>query len=347
MIKHGTGTVYVVMGGQYGSEGKGEFCKWFAERYDIHHIVRTGGPNAGHTVTYDHGTYKMRHIPTAWGLHDRLLYLAPGALIDLEVLRDEMAMINERSFAPTMFVDESAIIIEERHKAQERVTKKRDRIGSTQEGIGAARVDHLRRDGSITSATEARTSGLRDIDVVVGDVSEYLNSVLDKGQDVLLESTQGFGLSLTASGNYPYVTSRDITPGILLNDAGLGGYKNFKTIAVCRTFPIRVAGNSGPLPREISWEDMMLIAPHIKEPETTTVTGLTRRIACNDQELHDRMVRICRPDATAVSFVDYRCPEAYMKQGDEMQEILSRRALTLGFHNPRWVSTGPGAWTTV
>ena len=81
--------IYVVLGGQYGSEGKGEFVNWFAHHLNPtveQHVVRTGGPNAGHTVTNEHGTFKMRHIPTPWAAKNTILHIGAGSLIDLEVL---------------------------------------------------------------------------------------------------------------------------------------------------------------------------------------------------------------------------------------------------------------------
>ena len=146
----------------------------------------------------------------------------------------------------------------------------------------------------------------------IGDVAEELNDAIDRGESVMVESTQGFGLSLVHSGCYPYTTSRDLTPGIILNDAGLSSRIGHQVIAVVRTQPIRVAGNSGPMVDESSWAEEMAKNPTIEAPERTTVTNNPRRIAAGqDWHILNRMVRLCRPDAIALSFLDYLDPSVY------------------------------------
>ena len=124
---------------------------------------------------------------------------------------------------------------------------------------------------------------------------------------ILLEGTQGAGLSLI-HGNWPYVTSADTTAGQFMVDAGLHPRMLTECILVARTYPIRVAGNSGPLENEITWDQ---ISDHVGKPimEHTTVTGKQRRIGrWNEQEF----VRACQlngPTQIAINFMDYLSPE--------------------------------------
>ena len=346
-------TVYVVMGGQFGSEGKGEFVSYLSHLTSARHVVRTGGPNAGHTVTTPYGTFKMRQIPSPWWQaaevvldpgwvqedgapqytsYPPVLYIGPGSLIAPEVLMRELAMIGDTCAEhvlplPSIYIDQSAVIIDEGHVREESDSKMRQSIGSTTEGIGAARSEHIMRSRGLQLAGDAGASGimpfpsqLREaqrqgqiderwgvcpqgayptgspiIDVL--DTAEVLNrSMFEFGEDVIVESTQGFGLSLVHSGCYPFATSRDVTPGIILNDAGLPTTIPHEVIAVVRTMPIRVAGNSGPLEHETTWEELQARIPHLVAPETTTVTGNVRRIADEiDMDMLERMVMLCRP----------------------------------------------------
>ena len=162
------GQVHIVMGGQAGSEGKGEVVAYLAEHHDYHHIVRTGGPNAGHTVTSpEYGTHKMRQIPVAWATqaeHPLTLYIGPGSLINEAVLAEEYATMKREREAhgrrvPEVVVDGKAIIIDQRHIDAE--AGMRESIG----GNLAHLVNAVFRAGN--GVTGIGTAGAYDVLVVV------------------------------------------------------------------------------------------------------------------------------------------------------------------------------------
>ena len=152
--------------------------------------------------------------------------------------------------------------------------------------------------------------------IEVRNVSEMLESAIHEAhEDVIIESTQGFGLSSVHSKHYPFATSRDVTPGIILNDAGLSSRENHRVYAVVRTMPIRVAGNSGDLYKETDWDTLQDEIPHLERPELTTVTGNPRRIGKElDLEMLRSMVRHCRPDGICLTFMDYVFPETHQQR---------------------------------
>ena len=229
------GRVYVVMGGQYGSEGKGEFTAYLTQSSGAKHVVRTGGPNAGHTVTSQYGLFKMRQIPTPWmvpiGEQRRPpnLYVGAGSLINPDIVIKEIHTIGEICnrhglCLPSIYIDEQAVVIEERHVNEEHSLLMRDSIGSTTEGIGAARASHIMRDRQLEFARDrwytgeelvysqefgqyGWETGRRQIPffpkmptIEVCNVSEMLESAIHVAhEDVIVESTQGFGLSLVHS----------------------------------------------------------------------------------------------------------------------------------------------------
>ena len=237
--------VVVVMGGQFGSEGKGEMVAYMAsEAYKSgKHVVviRTGGPNAGHTMTLNGETYKMRQVPCGWHIPTATLVIAAGSLIDPDVLADELDMIsayyeNTTPFGPPhVMVDEAALVIEPKHKEEEAAKGMRARIGSTAEGIGAARADHIMRTATLfrewlfTPKLEGQEVRNRLKERVYADSSTkramevrntqtYLSQLLpgfrvpERNAHVIVESTQGFGLSLTASEDVPiYIVERHHT----------------------------------------------------------------------------------------------------------------------------------------
>jgi adenylosuccinate synthase len=334
-------TVYLVMGGQAGSEGKGEFVSYLASKLQtagtLGAVVRTGGPNAGHTMTVDGEAYKMRQVPCAWHLPPVPLFIAAGSLIDRDVLERE---VSDFGVGPDRLeIDPAAIVITAADREAE--AELVGRIGSTGEGIGGARSRHIMRDASQINNDDLFLGRLGSY-VSKAPVSKRLNAIYDSGQDIIIESTQGFDLSLMHSGHYPHTTSRDATPGQILSDAGLSSRLDHKVISVVRTFPIRVAGNSGPMADEITWDDLKVAEEH------TTVTGKVRRVGRFDADQVSRMVEMCRPDAICLTFLDYLYPElASVTDQEQIATVAGQNLLRLeklGAH-VKWASTGPGSIT--
>jgi adenylosuccinate synthase len=287
-------SVTAVIGGQYGSEGKGKIVAYLANEFQM--AIRTGGPNAGHTIEHQGVFYKLQAIPCTVINPSCQLAIGAGGVIDIEILERE---ITEHGVdVSRLIIDSQAAIIGPEHVAAELALKAS--IGSTGKGGGAA-----------AAAKTQRAIGLklaRDISVLrcyLGDVAGTAHEVIAGGGRVLLEGTQGFGLSLH-HGSYPYVTSRDITIGTLCGDAGISPRLLDEIIMVVRTYPIRVAGNSGPLYEEISWD---LVTSESRSPspisERTTVTKNIRRVGRFDIELVKRAVMINRPTQIAITFIDY------------------------------------------
>jgi adenylosuccinate synthase len=137
----------------------------------------------------------------------------------------------------------------------------------------------------------------------------------------LLEGTQGSGLSLI-HGPWPYVTSADTNAAQMAADVGLPPRMITKTLLVARTYPIRVAGNSGPMYQEISW-DVISERMGRKITEQTTVTKKTRRVGEWDEYLFVKSCQLNAPTSVALTFVDYLSPA---DEGVEDFPSLSRDA---------------------
>lgn len=275
----------VVVGGQFGSEGKGAVTARLAEKLGPRDLnIRVAGPNAGHTGYDVKGRkYALRQVPIGAVTSTCQLGIAAGSEIDLEVLHDEIERldIDGHDVSPRLWVHPSATIIEPSHKGVESLVKLTERVGSTGKGIGAARADRIMR-----SARTAR-------DVQAGDLG-YLNvdwpdCPWGRGKDskVLIEGTQGYGLGLHTRF-YPQTTSSNCRAIDFLAMAGVNPWQihmnssfgmGLRVWVVARVFPIRVAGNSGPLKGETSWEGLGLPA------ERTTVTQKIRRVGEWDGEL--------------------------------------------------------------
>ena len=292
-------TVTVITGGQYGSEGKGKIAAHLATTRPISHSVRCGGPNSGHTVQHASHTWKLRQIPAAFVNPDTRLLLPAGALVDPDIFLQETQTC--RLNPDRVGIDRQATVIEPRDTDEEHHLDLQSRLGSTQSGTGAALVRRLLRQPDFRQAQDHP-----DLRPYTTDVSMELHQALqDPNSNILIEGTQGFGLSLYHGDEWPYRTARDTTAHAFLSETGLG-CRHFDVILALRTHPIRVGGNSGPLPNEIDWPSLTRRcgAPH-PLMEHTTATGRPRRVALLDTDLAVRAVRANQPTSIALHGVDY------------------------------------------
>jgi adenylosuccinate synthase len=182
------------------------------------------------------------------------------------------------------------------------------RIGSTAEGIGAARSRRLMRQTPIASDFAALEPWIRNWEQAQLVIS-------NPSSRILIESSQGFALSLHYK-HYPKCTSGDLMPYQILQDADIPyNLHQVHTHMVCRTFPIRVAGASGYLYGETSWADLRkLLGDHIPE-ERTTVTNKVRRVGEFDFPLYRDALNSCSPQRVILTFADYLAPELFNRSG--------------------------------
>jgi adenylosuccinate synthase len=292
--------VTVVVGGQYGSEGKGKLVSHLAcvSSGEVA-TVRCGGSNAGHTAVGNGKTYRLRQLPSGVVANECRLFLAPGMLLDLDVLWQEIWDTNVS--AERLRVDRNAAVISAADRQEESRIQLGARLGSTLTGTGVATARKVLRDPDVKLASAVPRLG-----PYLADVSYELNDLLDHDARVIVEGTQGFGLSLHHSSAYPYVTSRDTTAAAFLSEAGLSPLQVDEIVLVLRTFPIRVAGNSGPLAAELSWEEVAKRAGYPNSiAEYTTVTRRLRRVGEFDWDLARRAVMVNRPTLLAIHGADY------------------------------------------
>lgn len=288
----------IVVGGQYGSEGKGKVVALLASRLNAPWLVRCGGPNSGHTVRIDGSDVVLRQIPSCADPQKAIFCISAGCAIDEDVLLGELNMLEVDD--SRIIVDPRAVIVTERDRETERSELRG--IASTCSGTGAALVRRMSRQGDVLLAKDS--SALRGR-CRIETVAPLLHDALDHDADVIVEGTQGFALSLLHGPDYPFVTSRDTTAAGFAMEVGLSPRLISKIIMVLRTFPIRVGGPSGPFPGEISWDDIRAIsdAPAVY-PEYTSVTKRLRRVAYFDLEAVKLACQYNRPTGLAVMGLD-------------------------------------------
>lgn len=296
--------VDVLVGGQYGSEGKGNIVGHIAPEYDL--FVRVGGPNAGHKVFAEPEPEAYFHLPSGTDRsQNALLLLGPGAVIYPPKLLEEVT--RHGVGVNRLIIDRRAMIIEDADREIEQA--KLASMGSTTQGVGSASARKIMGRGGAEVPPVRLAKDVNELHSFIGDAQEVLERAFSRGDRVLLEGTQGTSLSLH-HGPYPHVTSRDTTVAGCLADAGIAPGRVRRIIVVFRTYPIRVAGESGELVGgDVSYEELAsrsgIPIDDLKATEITTTTKRQRRIGEFDWSQLRRSCVLNGPTDIALTFVDY------------------------------------------
>lgn len=347
------GKLAVLVGGQYGSEGKGAVVAHIANDYNVH--VRVGSPNAGHTIYWNGEKHVMQSIPCGWINPNAKIVIGRGALINIEQFMKELYHILRYypDFMGRLYIDAEAGILDEKFHEAEGGTKgeMHRRIGSTGEGVGPARVARINRDLNEFRQFKHVAEEL-DLEMcMVENTPRMIADMQDNGENILIEGTQGSGLSLLHS-HYPYCTSIDTNAAGIISEVGIAPARVTDVILVLRTYPIRVAGNSGPMKNEITWDELSSRMGVNLTPEKTTVTKKVRRIAEWDDDLFHQSCILNEPTQFALTFADYIDPKLY--EVDSKEKVMKSEPLRnflrehgLDCEKLKLIGTGPSAMVEV
>lgn len=285
----------IIVGGFFGDEGKGKIVAHIAFKDNPVIISRGGvGPNAGHTVQVGTKEYGVRMVPSGFVYKDAKLCIGSGVLVDPRVLKQEVETLGVKG---RIFVDWRCGIITEDHivrdKGSDHLSKK---IGSTGSGCGPANSDRVMR-------ISPQAKDVPELAEYLMDVPKAIDEELKKDHTVLLEGTQGFGISLYY-GTYPFVTSKDTSASQIAADNGVGPTRIDDVVVVFKAYPTRVG--EGPFSTEMTFEksDAMGIQ------EFGTVTHRKRRIGGWDGGMarYSAMINGCTQAAiTGIDRIDKAC----------------------------------------
>ena len=281
----------VLLGAQWGDEGKGKATDLLGDRVD--YVVRyQGGNNAGHTVVIGDQKYALHLLPSGILSPNCVPVIGNGVVIDPAVLLQEIQGLNERGIDTSkLLISLNAHLITPYHRTIDKVTERflgKAKIGTTGRGIGPAYADKINRIGirvqdlfdpsilrqKLEAALRDKNqvlikvfnrNGINVDDVLaeylnyaeilrpyVADTALLLNKALESGKTVLLEGSQGTLLDVD-HGTYPYVTSSNPTSGGACTGSGIGPTKIDRVIGILKAYTTRVG--SGPFPTELFDED--------------------------------------------------------------------------------------------
>ena len=313
-------TCKVIVGGFYGDEGKGKIIAYLSLKDNPQIAVRGGvGANAGHTFVHNNQTYKVRMLPSAVLNPKTQLLIGAGVLITPEVLIDESRKYNAEN---RTIIDNHCGIIDESHiKRDKENSHLKNTIGTTGTGTGPANSDRALRILNLAKNVDSLKKYL-------GNVSDIVNESIDKSQSVLIEGTQGTFLSLY-HGDYPFVTSKDVTASGICSDVGIGPKKVDDVILVFKAYVTRVGG--GPLENEISPDE----AAKLGWVEYGSVTGRQRRASPFNLELAKKSIKINSATQLAVTKLDVVFPECaglteYSKLTSKPRQFIENIEANLG-----------------
>lgn len=313
----------MVLDFQYGSTGKGLIAGYLAKRQDYDTAICAFATNAGHTyIDESRGIYVMtQQLPTAITSPTvRTILIGPGSAIHLATLQEEIARYATHLEGKRILIHPHAAVVEDYHAAEE-IADGRTKMGSTAKGVGAAYVERIRRDVQNPNIIARRVSTRDALYGMIATLDEYRDALL-AAESVIVEGAQGFSLSMY-HGQYPYTTSRDVTPWQVAADCGLpyrwASY--IQVIGTLRTFPIRVNnrdGSSGPAygdQLELRWDDIGI------EPELTTVTKLPRRVFTFSQQQFQEALLHCGGYWNTRLFLNFA---NYVQNPEELQRLIAK-----------------------
>ncbi|SCS79604.1 adenylosuccinate synthase [Staphylococcus caeli] len=306
----------VVVGTQWGDEGKGKITDFLAEQADV--IARfSGGNNAGHTIKFGGETYKLHLVPSGIFYKEKLAVIGNGVVVDPVALLKELDALNERGISTdNLRISNRAQVILPYHIKQDEYEEERrgdNKIGTTKKGIGPAYVDKAQRIGirvadlldketfekllkdnieykgayfqgmfgkdcpTFDEIFETYYAAGQRLAPFVTDTAKVLDDAFVAEEKVLFEGAQGVMLDID-HGTYPFVTSSNPVAGNVTVGGGVGPTFVSKVIGVCKAYTSRVG--DGPFPTELFDDD----GHHIREVgrEYGTTTGRPRRVGWFD-----------------------------------------------------------------
>lgn len=328
----------VLVGIQWGDEGKGKLVDFFTEKADL--VVRfQGGNNAGHTIVVDGEKYILHLIPSGILHKAKKCVIGNGVVIDPAILLTEIENLKKRGIdtSERLFISKTAHLIMPYHIQIERVCEKDKKIGTTGRGIGPAYTDKIARSGirvmdlfypeilfqKIDSNLHIinfllenlyKTKPLNSEEICnlylrygqelsknayIVDTDVILNDAIDGGSNVLFEGAQGTLLDID-HGTYPFVTSSNTIAGGVCTGAGIAPLKINKILGVAKAYTTRVG--EGPFPTEI--KDTLGECIREKGGEYGATTGRPRRCGWLDLVALKYAIRLNGLTGVAITKLD-------------------------------------------
>ena len=329
----------VIVGSQWGDEGKGKIVDWLSSEADV--VIRfQGGHNAGHTLVIDGVTYKLRLLPSGIVRKNKISVIGNGVVVDPWALLDEIEEIKSKGVdvnENNLILSESATLIMPYHKEMDEIREDEagdSKIGTTRRGIGPAYEDKVGRrsirvmdlaseenlDNRLTSALSHHNAIRKGLDKPVFEKNQLKKNLLkiapkilkyskqvwkkidefkSQKKKILFEGAQGIFLDVD-HGTYPFVTSSNTVASSAATGSGCGPNSINYVLGITKAYTTRVG--EGPFPTELTDE----IGEHLGTvgKEFGTVTSRKRRCGWFDGVLVRQAIKISGIDGIALTKLD-------------------------------------------
>lgn len=308
----------VIIGAQWGDEGKGKIVDYLAE--DAKYVVRySGGPNAGHTIVVDGKQFALHQVPSGILYKNKTVFLGSGMVIDAEALFNELQMLKDNGidWEGRVFISDRAQLILPKYRTmdKERDAQRKRPIGTTGRGMGIAYAEKAHRDG-VRLADLDWADKMAEFD---GEDLEYINKYKDqllsmrvdlvakmhefRKDNILFEGAQGAMLDID-SGTYPFVSSGTSCAAGACTGSGIGPHQIDKILGVFKAYQTRV-GN-GPMPTEFNNESEGELCQYVRDTgrEYGVTTGRARRCGYLDLVALRYACRVNSMDGLVLTHLD-------------------------------------------
>ena len=329
----------VVVGSQWGDEGKGKIVDWLSSEADV--VIRfQGGHNAGHTLVIDGVTYKLRLLPSGIVRKNKISIIGNGVVVDPWALLDEIEEIKSKGVEVTqknLIISEAANLILPFHREMDEIREDaagKDKIGTTRRGIGPAYEDKVGRrsirvmdlisEKNLNNRLETvlihhnairkglgkeiykKENLMKDLFKIAPEILKYAQPVWKKidefksqGKKILFEGAQGILLDVD-HGTYPFVTSSNTVAAAAATGSGCGPNSINYVLGITKAYTTRVG--EGPFPTELT--DKVGEELGTRGKEFGTVTSRKRRCGWFDGVLVRQTIKISGIDGIALTKLD-------------------------------------------
>ncbi|WP_243129654.1 adenylosuccinate synthase, partial [Clostridium sp. HBUAS56017] len=333
-------SAFIVLGAQWGDEGKGKMTDYLAEEADV--VVRfQGGNNAGHTVEVGDKQYKLHLIPSGILYDDKLNVIGNGVVVDPKALFEEIGYLEKEGVKVTpekLIISDRAHLIMPYHKILDKLKEEargKNDIGTTGKGIGPCYTDKIERCGiricdlmhedvfeeklrenvamKNSYITKVYGGEALDVEKVLMDFKEYARKIKPFVKDTSVQVYDGIKANKTVlfegaqgmlldidHGTYPYVTSSNTTAGGVSNGVGIGPNLITSAVGIAKAYTTRVG--KGPFPTELNDETGEWIRE--KGHEYGVTTGRSRRCGWLDLVIVKSATRVSGLTSLAVTKID-------------------------------------------
>jgi adenylosuccinate synthase len=296
----------VIVGVQWGDEGKGKIVDSLCTEYD--YVVRfQGGNNAGHTIVIDDKVFKFHHIPSGV-LRDKICILGNGTVINPETLLSEIESLESQGFSlkNKLYISDRAHIITANQIERDIENDKKKNIGTTKKGIGFCYTDKITRTGvrfidvlENPNLLPEYSSTFEKLNQYVADTVLLLHEAFESGKKIMFEGAQGTFLDID-HGTYPFVTSSNTVASNACTGSGLPTKAVNEVLGIFKAYTTRVGNGAFPTELQNDTGEFLVTNGH----EFGTTTGRKRRCGWLDLVMLNQARRLNGVDKWVMTKVD-------------------------------------------